>query len=78
MTKEEKVRAAKALNQNPLLDEIFTGAAQKCFDVWQATPDEKDREQLWHRVKSIQQLRLDINAAVKSALRDEQQQSIDT
>jgi hypothetical protein len=44
--------------------------------MWQADPNPQDREQLWHRVKAIQLVRLDIYAAVKSALRDEQQQSI--
>jgi hypothetical protein len=76
MTPEERTRAAKALQQNPLLEEIFNTAIQKCFDVWQADPDVKDRDLLWHRVKAIQLLRLDINATVKSALRDGQQQSI--
>jgi hypothetical protein len=77
MTTEERARAAKALQQNPLLDEIFSKAIQQCFDVWQADPNPSDRDTLWHRVKAIQLLRLDINATVKSALRDGQQKSID-
>lgn len=76
MTLEERIRAAKALQQNPLLEEIFNIAIQKCFDVWQGDPNSADRDLLWHRVKAIQLLRLDINATVKSALRDGQQQSI--
>lgn len=77
MTQEERIRAAKALQQNPLLEEIFNSAIQKCFDVWQGDPNEKDRDMLWHRVKAIQLVRIDIYATVKSALRDGQQKSTD-
>lgn len=78
MTPEERDRAAKALNKNPLLDECFDNTIKKCFDAWQGDPNSQDRDQMWHRVKAIQLLRIEINAAVKSALRDGQQKSIDT
>lgn len=77
MIAEERKRAAQALNHNPLLEEIFKVAEQKCFATWLADPNREERDQVWNRVKAIQQLRNDINAAVKSALRDEQQQSLD-
>lgn len=70
MTPEERVKAARALNQNPLLEEVFETLIKKCFEAWQADPNPQDREQLWSRTKAIQLVRLDINAAVKSALRD--------
>jgi hypothetical protein len=78
MTPEERKRAAQALNRNPLLEDIFDTSIQKCFDVWQADPNPQDRDQLWNRAKAIQLLRIEVYAAVKSALRDEQQKSIDT
>lgn len=74
MTQQERKRAAEVLNNNPLLNEILEKEQQKCFEAWQADPNLEDREKIWHRVKAIQLLRIDINAAVKSALREEQQQ----
>lgn len=78
MTAEERERAAKALNQNPLLEESFDKIVSNCFTAWQASRDVTEREVLWARVKAIQLLRNEINATVKSALRDERQQSIST
>lgn len=70
MTPDERKKAAKALQANPLLEEIFNNSIKKLFDAWQADPNEKDREQLWNRAKATQLLRIEIYAAVKSALRD--------
>lgn len=73
MTPLERKRAALALQANQLLEECFKSCIDKCFDAWQADPNVETRDQLWHRAKAIQLLRSDIYAAVKSALRDEQQ-----
>lgn len=73
MTPEERKKAAQVLSKNLLLDECFENCIKKCYEAWQADPNREDRDQLWHRVKAIQLLRLEINATVKSALRDEQQ-----
>lgn len=77
MTPEDRKKAARALQANPLLEEIFETSIRKCFDVWQADPNPQDRDQLWNRAKAIQLVRLDVYAAVKSALRDEQQTKSD-
>lgn len=71
MTLEERIRAAKALNDNPLLNECFDKAISNCFQAWQADPAKEERDTLWFRVKAIQLLRNEINATVKSTLRDE-------
>lgn len=78
MTPEERQRAAKALNGNPLLHECFEKTISNCFTAWQASRDKEEREALWQRVKATQLVRNEVYAAVKSALRDEQQQSADT
>lgn len=72
MTPEEKKRAAKGLNKNPLLDECLDKAIENCFTAWQASTSPDERETLHSRVKAIQIVRNEIYAAVKSALRDEQ------
>lgn len=78
MTPAERTAAARALNGNPLLEECFDKFISQCFEVWLGDPNKESRELLWHRVKAIQLVRVDINGAVKSALRDgQQQQSID-
>lgn len=74
MNQEERRKAAKGIHANPLLSECFENAIKNCFDAWVADPNSKDRDLLWHRMKAIQLVRIEINAAVKSALRDEQQQ----
>lgn len=73
MTPDEKKRAAEKLHANPLLSECFDKTIANCFTAWQASRDAKEREDLWQRVKAIQLVRSEVNAAVKSALRDEQQ-----
>lgn len=73
MTPEELKKAAKALHANPLLSECFDKTIQNCFTAWQAERDRDKRDELWHRVMAIQLVRNEIYAAVKSALRDEQQ-----
>ena len=73
MTPEELKKAAKALHANPLLSECFDKTIQNCFTAWQASTSPEERETLWNRVKAIQLVRNEIYAAVKSALRDEQQ-----
>ena len=70
MTHEERQKAARSLKGNQLLEECFETLIKQCFDAWQADPNEKDRDLLWHRVKAIQLLRINIYAAVKSALGD--------
>jgi hypothetical protein len=72
MTPDEKKRAAKGLNRNPLLEECLDKAIQNCFTAWQASTSADERETLHSRVKAIQIVRNEIYAAVKSALRDEQ------
>jgi len=72
MTPDEKKRAAKGLNRNPLLEECLDKAIQNCFTAWQASTSSDERETLHSRVKAIQIVRNEIYAAVKSALRDEQ------
>jgi hypothetical protein len=71
MTPDERLRAAKALDQNPLLEESCDKTIENCFTAWQASRSVTEREELWSRVKAIQLLRNEIYAAVKSALRDE-------
>lgn len=71
MTPDERIRAAKALNANPLLEECFEKVISNCFQAWQADPNRDDRDVLWNRMKATQLLRNEIYAAVKSALRDE-------
>ena len=73
MTPDERKRAAKGLNRNPLLEECLDKAIQNCFTAWQASALVDERETLHSRVKAIQIVRNEIYAAVKSALRDEQQ-----
>lgn len=73
MTPEERKKAAKALNANPLLNECFDKTIANCFIAWQSSTSTDEREMLWNRVKAIQQVRNEVYAAVKSALRDEQQ-----
>lgn len=73
MTPEERKKAAKALVANPLLSECFDKTISNCFTAWQASTSPDERETLWNRVKAIQLVRSEVNAAVKSALRDEQQ-----
>ncbi len=73
MTPEERKKAARSLNKNPLLDECFDNSVTNCVTAWQASNDPKEREALWSRVKAIQLVRNEVYAAVKSALRDEQQ-----
>lgn len=73
MTPEERVQAAKKLHANPLLNECFDKTIANCFTAWQASSDREERETLWNRVKAIQLVRNEVYAAVKSALRDEQQ-----
>lgn len=70
MTPEERNRAATRLHANPLLSECFDNTIAKCFTAWQASRDPKEREDLWQRVKAIQLVRSEVNAAVKSALGD--------
>jgi hypothetical protein len=71
MTPDERLRAAKALNQNLLLEESFDKTIANCFTAWQASRDVAEREELWARVKAIHLVRNEIYAAVKSTLRDE-------
>jgi hypothetical protein len=71
MTPDERLRAAKALDANPLLSECFDKTIANCFTAWQASSDRDEREVLWSRVKAIQLVRNEIYAAVKSTLRDE-------
>jgi hypothetical protein len=73
MTPEERKRAAEKLHANPLLSECFDKAIANCFTAWQADPSKEDREFMWFRMKAIQSVRSEINAAVKSALGDKQQ-----
>lgn len=73
MTPEERKAAARQLQANPFLEECFETFIRKCFEAWQADPDKQKRDALWDRAKAVQQLRTDINAAVKSALGDKQQ-----
>lgn len=75
MILEDRIRAAKALEANPLLSECFDKAIANCFTAWQASIDTNERESLWARVKAIQLVRNEIYGAVKSALRDEREQS---
>jgi hypothetical protein len=70
MTPDERIRAAKALDANPLLEECFEKAVSNCFQAWQADPSKEDRDVLWNRMKATQLLRNEIYAAVKSTLRD--------
>lgn len=77
MNQAQRLTAAKALNGNPLLDEAFSKAIGDCILSWQSSQNAEDREALWHRVKAIQLVRNEVNATVKSALRDEQQKHID-
>lgn len=77
MTPEERKRAAKALHANPLLSECFDKTIANCFTAWQASTNVEERETLWNRVKAIQLVRNEVYAAVKSALRDEQQSNTD-
>lgn len=70
MTPDDRKKAAKSLHANPLLEEILENSIKQCFDAWQADPDLQTREQLWNRAKAIQLLRINIYAAVKSALGD--------
>lgn len=77
MTPDERKAAARALNRNPLLDECFDKTIFNCFTLWQAATNVEDRELLHSRVKAIQTVRNEVYAAVKSALRDEQQKSAD-
>lgn len=70
MSPDERKKAARSLQANPLLEECFENCIKQCFDAWQADPNDKDREQLWHRAKALQLLRINIYAAVKSALGD--------
>lgn len=70
MTPEERMRAADKLHANPLLSECFDKAISNCFSAWQADPSKEDRDNLWNRMKAIQIIRSEINAAVKSALGD--------
>jgi hypothetical protein len=77
MTLEERKKAAKALHANPLLSECFDKAIANCFTAWQADPSKDDRDLLWNRMKAIQIVRSEVNAAVKSALGDKQQSEID-
>jgi len=73
MTPEDRKRAAEKLYANPLMSECFDKAIANCFTAWQADPSKEDRDYLWNRMKAIQILRSEINAAVKSALGDKQQ-----
>lgn len=73
MTPEDRKKAAKALHANPLLSECFDKTIANCFTAWQASRDPKEREDLWQRVKAVQLIRSEVNAAVKSALGDKQQ-----
>jgi hypothetical protein len=73
MTPEDRTRAAEKLHANPLLSECFDKTIANCFTAWQASRDPKEREDLWQRVKAIQLIRSEVNAAVKSALGDKQQ-----
>lgn len=77
MTYEERKAAAKALNRNPLLEECFDKAIANSFTAWQAAVKVEERELLWSHMKALQTVRNEVYAAVKSALRDEQQKSID-
>ncbi len=78
MNQEERARAAKALDANPLLSECFDKTIANCFTAWQASKSPDERETLWARVKAIQLVRNEIYAAVKSALRDGRNESADT
>lgn len=73
MTQDERKRAARALVANQLLNECFDKTISNCFTAWQASTTPEERETLWNRVKAVQLIRSEVNAAVKSALRDEQQ-----
>ena len=73
MTPEDRKKAAKGLHANPLLSECFDKTIANCFTAWQASTTPEERETLWNRVKAIQLVRNEVYAAVKSALRDEQQ-----
>lgn len=77
MTPETRKRAAEKLQANPLLSECFDKAISNCFTAWQAEPSKEDRDFLWFRMKAIQSVRSEINAAVKSALGDKQQSNTD-
>lgn len=77
MTPEDRKRAAAKLHANPLLSECFDKTIANCFTAWQASRDPKEREDLWQRVKAIQLIRSEVNAAVKSALGDKQQTNPD-
>jgi hypothetical protein len=70
MTPEDRKRAAEKLHANPLLSECFDKTIANCFTAWQASRDQKEREDLWQRVKAVQLVRSELNAAVKSALGD--------
>ena len=73
MTPDERKRAAEKLHANPLLSECFDKTIANCFTAWQASREPKEREDLWQRVRAIQLVRSEVNAAVKSALGDKQQ-----
>lgn len=75
MTTEERRKAARALQGNPLLSECFDKTIKDCFTAWQAERDREKRDEIWHRVMAVQSMRNEVYAAVKSALRDEQQQT---
>ena len=78
MTQEELKRAARALDANPLLSNCFDKAIANCFSAWQSSKTADEREVLWARVKAIQLVRNEVYAAVKFALRDEQQSKSDS
>lgn len=67
MTPDERLRAAKALQTNPLLPEILEEMQLNTVRAWRSSDDPEKRNALWYQDKAITQLRSNIHVAIRNA-----------
>jgi hypothetical protein len=54
---KQKAAHAKALLEDPMLEQFFTDAARQVFEAWAVTLDRVERDRLWERQQALTELR---------------------
>ena len=58
---EQRVREARALASNSVLEEILLELEQECISEWRHCADDKRREQLFIKINEVERLKVEIH-----------------
>jgi hypothetical protein len=64
LTPDEEAQYARELERNPLLEAIFATLHADAMRTWHSSSSVAQREELWHRVMVIAQLREQIKSRI--------------